>query len=84
MEWASELSTLRPALILWEHTITFCEEIQFIWRRGLSAVTVLFVVNRYSVLWYGALNIIAGLVSSTQVCIFLNENASACGFIAGR
>ncbi|EKM58486.1 uncharacterized protein PHACADRAFT_182807 [Phanerochaete carnosa HHB-10118-sp] len=44
-------------LILWEHVITLPEEIHFIWRRRLSRSTVLFIINRYGVLLYGALAI---------------------------
>lgn len=58
------------ALILWEHAVTLREEIHFMWRWKLSPVTVLFNINRYGVLLYGALSIAAGFVHSPKSCEF--------------
>lgn len=35
------------ALFIWDYFITLDQEIQYIWRRRLSAVTCLFLLNRY-------------------------------------
>ncbi|EKM58487.1 uncharacterized protein PHACADRAFT_140452 [Phanerochaete carnosa HHB-10118-sp] len=54
-------------LILWDHVITLSGEIRFIWRRKLSLVTALFIINRYGVLVYGALAIATEFVDGQAV-----------------
>ena len=56
------------ALIVYEHIITLGEEIELIWGRKFSPVSVLFAVNRYGALLYGALAVSAGYVVDHEVC----------------
>lgn len=35
------------ALVIYEYLITFCRELDVIWRRKFSGATVLFLLNRY-------------------------------------
>ena len=51
------LSTV--ALIIYEHILTAQEEYQVIWKRKLSLPTVLYILNKYSLLGIGALYIIS-------------------------
>ena len=39
-----------PVLVLYDYFITFTEEVDYIWRRKFSAVSVLFLLMRYCVL----------------------------------
>ncbi|GJE96198.1 hypothetical protein PsYK624_123920 [Phanerochaete sordida] len=64
------------ALILWEHAITLREEVSCMWQRKLSVVTVLFTVNRYGVVLYGALAIAAGLVQSRDLHLCPTRHAN--------
>ena len=50
-----------------EYLLTLEGEIAFIWRRRISPVGILFVMNRYGALVYGALAIASGYTSSDAV-----------------
>lgn len=54
-------------LILYEHTITFREEIEFIWHRKRSWITLIFVANRYGATAYGILAIASSYVGGIEV-----------------
>ncbi len=62
-----------PALIFYEYSLTFLNEIRFIWRGKFSGVTVLFLLNRYTTLSNQILGIACfwrqeqGLISTTTV-----------------
>ena len=55
------------ALIVYEHAITLHREVVFMWQWKFSAVTALFVINRYGALAYGILAVVSGLVSDHEV-----------------
>ena len=40
---------LGAALFIYHYFLTFSEEVKYVWRRKISAVSVLFLVNRYVV-----------------------------------
>lgn len=52
------LALAATVLCCYEHLITFDEEVHCIWRRRISAATILFVVNRYAILALSAASII--------------------------
>ena len=52
------ISTTYSALIAYELILTAREEYQVIWKRGFSLPVLLFVINRYSALILGILNVI--------------------------
>ncbi|KAJ3482759.1 hypothetical protein NLI96_g6763 [Meripilus lineatus] len=59
-----------PALLVYDYLLTFPVEVQLVWRRKFSGVTVLFFFIRYCTLlgrvWYIALSIMAFTVSKKQ------------------
>lgn len=46
------------AFCIYEHALTLHREMESVWRRKISMVSLLFVVNRYSILCYSALSMI--------------------------
>ena len=54
-------------LILYEHALTFSEEVSLFWGRKATVVTAFFFANRYSTVLYGVLNLTSGFVGSDWV-----------------
>ncbi|PCH45158.1 hypothetical protein WOLCODRAFT_86254, partial [Wolfiporia cocos MD-104 SS10] len=46
-------------LAIYEHAVTISDEVDFIWRYKLTAITILQVANRYTVVLSGIANILA-------------------------
>ena len=57
------------ALVAYEHICTIDQEINLIWRRKWTGVTVLFVVNRYLLLLITILVVVPD--TPPKVCIFI-------------
>ena len=54
----SQLYPTHPALLVYEYLLTLSQEIDYIWHRKTSITTVLFLVNRYSIVFVRAFNIV--------------------------
>ncbi|EKM50773.1 uncharacterized protein PHACADRAFT_32747 [Phanerochaete carnosa HHB-10118-sp] len=50
-QFVNNFNVLLSALALYEHSITFGEEVRVIWQRKQTLTTVLFLCNRYNVLF---------------------------------
>ena len=54
----SQLTLNSVAFCAYEYALTFSEEIDYIWRRKFSIVSLLFVISRYCVMCYNVLYIV--------------------------
>ena len=54
----SQLTLNSVAFCAYEYALTFSEEIDYIWRRKFSIVSLLFVVSRYCVICYDVLYVV--------------------------
>lgn len=54
----SRLTLNSVAFCAYEYALTFSEEIDYIWRRKFSIVSLLFVVSRYCVMCYNVLYVV--------------------------
>lgn len=61
------------ALILYEHALTFSDEVSLFWGKRATMVSVFFFANRYSTVLYGVLNLVSGFVSPEAGCIVLTR-----------
>ena len=43
--------TMRLALVIYDHILTFAEEVQMIWRRRTTLSSIIFLLNRYTSLF---------------------------------
>ncbi|KIP10467.1 hypothetical protein PHLGIDRAFT_125514 [Phlebiopsis gigantea 11061_1 CR5-6] len=64
-------------LILYDHALTLRDEIETIWNRRWSFVTMVFVVNRYGTLVYGILAMASSFVSGQKSCEILTRATQA-------
>ncbi|EKM58483.1 uncharacterized protein PHACADRAFT_193600 [Phanerochaete carnosa HHB-10118-sp] len=53
----SNVNMAMLAFILYEHAVTFLDEIQLIWQHRFNILTLLFAINRYSALAYVRINL---------------------------
>ena len=53
-----------PVLIFYEHLITADREIDLFWKRKFSGAAALFLTNRYLILVYSALSLVASFDTS--------------------
>ena len=62
-------SSLQIALLIYDYALTFKDEVQCIWQRGFSGVTVTFVLLRYGTILDSILEgvYLAGNVGDTTV-----------------
>jgi len=65
------LGTASMALLLYDHLLTLDDEIQYIWRRRLSLITYLFLINRYLTPLGFIVNMLAYLspLFTPEVCV---------------
>lgn len=72
---------LVKALCCYEHLITFDEEVRCIWRRRISAATILFVVNRYAILALSAASIIGIIPWKSQPEAYFSQQRVSTGLL---
>ena len=59
------------ALLVYEYIITFDRELRHIWQRKLSSATVIFVLNRYTILALYLVNLVRYLNPASANCAVL-------------
>ncbi|KIP10475.1 hypothetical protein PHLGIDRAFT_18295 [Phlebiopsis gigantea 11061_1 CR5-6] len=57
------------ALILYDHVITFSDEVELFWRHKLTVVDGLFYLNRYTTLLFGVINSASGHLRQQESCV---------------
>ena len=60
-----------PAILYYDWVITFSEEVARIWKRRVTASSVLYIINLYSSL-FGYMVYIVSLLDSHQVCLLIS------------
>ncbi|KAH6886729.1 hypothetical protein BKA70DRAFT_98205 [Coprinopsis sp. MPI-PUGE-AT-0042] len=67
--WVAWWQVAGSSLVLWDHVMTFGEEVEFIWLRKWSLTTFLYVMNRYA----GDVVFLHGAISAGATGKFLHK-----------
>jgi len=59
--------TAAAVLIFYEHVVTFSQEVQSFWTNKISGATIIFLLNRYTLVVFGIVLLLQNLVWTTPL-----------------